>query len=233
MFLSGNGVVNVPAPTLSLKGSVVDLTAFSPMLFDEECRGDADCAAIDRLVQSLDLWADLESKEEAESAQSAFTSFCDLHYGDSNVVRDYIHFVDHHSEQETVRKIAERLRVQCRGVSECGDTLRHFRRRSGSRRDEEEEDAVNFYLDTMHSLHFYLCHLEEMGLRVPAELLQTETERKAVDEEQDEGPLVDAVIKRMAQHIAKRRNLLTVQRLDGSTNTKFNICTVSKHEKGI
>ena len=207
----------------------IDLKAFNDaVILEEQCQDVHCCAAIDRIVQSLDLRAAIESKEEAESAQSAFTSFCDEHYGKENVLRDYVHFMDHHSDPKSVREISGKFKWKCDGVGQCGCTQRHFRERGGSPQNVEDRETTNFYVDTLDALHFYLCHLEEMGLRIPRELL--ETAAAAVDEEEDEESLVDAVAKVMAQEIAARRKLLSVDRLDGANNTKFNISTTEKKE---
>ena len=218
---------------IQIMNEMVDLEPFKNMKHSKDCHDDEQCAAVQRILQSLDLFAALKSstnpipKEHGDGADEVFTEFMDQHYGANNVLRDYIHFLDRHFEAESMRKIAKRLRFGCDAVGRCKGTQRHFRERGN---EQKEEMATNRYIDTVDGLHFLLCHLEEMGLRVPAQLLQSEM--KAVDEEEDEESLVDAVIKRMAQEIAARRNLLSVDRLDGATNSKFNISTTIKKEKG-
>ena len=186
--------------------------------------------AVKRLIESLNFFADLKLKA-IQDPTAIFTEFCDRHYGEHEMLRDYVHFMDHHSSPEAVREIAARLKVQCDGVGQCGGTLRHFRDRGGGGQEVEEKVNTNFYVDTMDSLHFYLFHLEEMGLRVPAEVV--ESALKEEHEEQDEQSLVDAVSKRMALEIAARRKLLSVDRLDGATNTKFNISTLQKKRDAV
>ena len=201
---------------------------------DDECKG-SECPSVRRIVQSLDLFAALNSastllpEEHGDGPEAVLTAFCNEHYSKTALLGDYVEFMDNHSAPQSVRDIAGRLQVNCDGVSRCGGTRRHFRERGDSKEDDDEKDGDNFYVETLDSLHFFLCHLEEMGLRVPAELLQSTM--KAVDEEQAEESLVDAVLKRMALEIAARRKLHSVDRLDGATNTKFNISTTEKREE--
>ena len=148
----------------------------------------------------------------------------DQHYGPQNVTGEYIHFLDDHFEQESMRKIVKRLRMSCDAVGRRQSTQRHFREQGRSGNEEKEDVVRNQYVDTMDGLHFLLCHLEGMGLRAPAEVLQTVT--TAVDDQQNEESLVDAVIKRMASQVAARRRALSVDRLDGAKNTKFNLSTM-------
>ena len=166
-----------------------------------------------------------------KGAVARFTAFCDKHYPENEMLSDFIHFIERHSDMDSVSKIASKLQFECGGVSECGGTARHFRERGGLGQNEEEKGATNFYMEQMDKLHFYLCHLEEMGLRIPTQLI--ENEMKAMDEEQEEQSLVDEAVKKMTKQIAARRNVLSVERLDGATNNKFNLSTTEQKEGGI
>ena len=172
-----------------------------------------------------------ESEDEVKRAVAQFRAFCVEHYGENEMLSDYIHFMDAHSDLDSVRKIASKLQFECGGVSECGGTARHFRERGGLGQNEEEKGATNFYMEQMDKLHFYLCHLEEMGLRIPTQLIHDEI--KAMDQEQDEQSLVDETVKKMTKEIAAKRNVLSVDRLDGANNHKFNLSTMEQKEGGI
>ena len=207
----------------------IDLKLFEAMAQNEECHGQQ-CPAVLRIGQSLAAFIALRASTNSNGdRQRVITDFCDVHYGKENVLRDYVHFMDHHSDPKSVREISGNFKLKCGGVGQCVGTQRHFRERGGSPHDVVDNESTNFYVDTLDALHFYLFHLEEMGLRIPMELL--ETAAKAVDEEQDDDSLVDAVAKVMAQEIAARRKLLSVDRLDGANNTKFNISTTDKKEE--
>ncbi len=208
--------------------NLVDLAMFKEMKDDDACRGGT-CSAMQRITQCLNYRSFLEMTFNPQHARMALIDFCDVHYGKENVLRDYVHFMDHHSDPKSVREISGNFKLKCGGVGQCVGTQRHFRERGGSPHDVVDNESTNFYVDTLDALHFYLFHLEEMGLRIPMELL--ETAAKAVDEEQDDDSLVDAVAKVMAQEIAARRKLLSVDRLDGANNTKFNISTTDKKEE--
>ena len=218
-------------------GEFVDFALFQNMEHHDDCKEDEHCPAVQRILQSLDLFAALKSstgpipKEHGDGADEEFTEFMDRHYGESNVVIDYVHFLDRHFEPDSLRKIAKRLRFGCDAVGRCKGTQRRFRERGGSGMEQKEETTTNHYIDTLDTVHFLLCHLDETGLRVPAELLQSEI--KAVDEEEDEDTLVDAVIQRMTREIASRRRVLGVDRFDGATNSKFNISTMETKVDGV
>ena len=211
-------------------GTYIDLKLFKEMRHSENCRG-VDCPAMSRIVQCLDYFESMklsQSEHHDVDAMSAFTDFCDDHYGKINALRDYIHFITNHSEPAAVRAIASRLQFKCDSVGRCQGTRRHFRERGG-RSEEKEEMDTNCYVETMDSLHVFLCHLEEMGLRIPMDAVYAAT--TAVDEEQDDDLVVDAVFKKMVAEVSKRQKVLSVKRLDGATNSKFVISTVeSKSE---
>ena len=198
---------------------------------DDECNG-SDSPAVHRIVQTLNLFAALNSSSamlpeaHGDGPEAVLTAFCNEHYPKRALLRDYVEFMDKHSAPQTVRDIAGRLNVDCGGVSRCNGTRRHFRERGDSKENDDEKDGDNVYVETLDSLHFFLCHLEDMGLRVAVEVLQSTL--CAVEEELDEDSLVDAILKRMALEIAARRKLLSVKRLDGVSNTKFNISTKKK-----
>ena len=213
----------------------MDLKLFGNIDRDAESTKNGDSPAIRRLVQCLNfrsyLLKDAVTAEEVRRALERFRDFCAEHYSEGALLSDYTHFVVHHSAPDSVRNIASKLQFECGGVAECGGTARHFRERGGGRPNVEEKESTNFYVETMDTLHFYLCHLEEMGLRIPTELLQTE--RKAVDEEQDEESLVDEVLKRMTREVMARRKVHGADRLDGATNTKFNLSTTEQKGDGV
>lgn len=200
-----------------------------------DCGGITKCPAVQRIVQCLDYRSSLmeraESDDEEKKAVDLFTAFCDEHYAENEMLSDYIHFIDGHSDLDSVRKIASKLQFECGGVSECGGTARHFRERGGLGQNEEEKGATNFYMEQMDKLHFYLCHLEEMGLRLNTQLI--ENEMKPMDPQQDDQSLVDEAVKKMTKEIAAKQKVLTVDRLDAATNNKFNLSTTEQKEGRI
>ena len=202
----------------------------------EDCNGNH-CAAVQRILQSLDLFARIEmelSEEGTNVHYTQFVAFCEKHYKKGILLKDYIHFMDTHSEPDSVREIADRLRLKCDGVTECRRTARHFRRRGGSQQTPqttEETESANIYIDTVDQLHFYLCHLDETGLRISSEDIQSTIVNDEIDDEQDQASLGDAVLQRMNTEISSRRQRLRVYRHDGVTNSKFNILTIDKKQK--
>ena len=218
----------VSGALLRARAELIDFKLFGDTKHDEvgECQ-DGKCGAVDRVVQCLKYWSVITKiLDDPMAAKQALTAFCDEHYGQDAVLRDHIHFLDKHSDPNSVREIAGRFQMDCDGVGQCRGTLRHFRGRGGLKQDVEAEKATNFYVETVDSLHFYLFHLEEMGLRVPIELIESALKR--VDEEKDEESLVDEGAKVMVKQIAAKKKAVRVDRFDGNNNVKFNVATTSK-----
>ena len=193
-----------------------------------------DSAPIQRIVQSLNYRSFLlqraATEEEEEMAMNTFTEFCDEHYGTDQMLADYMHFMDDHSAPDSVKQIAAKLQVDCGGVRGCGCTSRHFRERGGGRKEfVEKEASTDFYNEKMDSLHFYLCHLEEMGLRVPVDKLQPEM--KEMDEKVDGDLLVDHSVKKMKSEVTAGKKVESVSRFDGANNTKFTVSTTEQKEE--
>ena len=206
----------------------IDLKLFERANYDDGCKGHSHCDAMERIVQSLDLFQALRLTSDSETERNEkFIAFYDKYYGDIALVDDYTHLMDRHSDPQSVRELVNRLRFGCDGVGQCKGTLRHFRERGAG---AVEEETVHHALELTDTLHFYLCHLEETGLRVPSQLIQSEMKESPSDDEQDQSFLVDAKLKRLVREIAAKQKSVDVPRLDGANNTKFNISTTEKKE---
>jgi hypothetical protein len=205
-----------------IKVSIEEVIRFHDNKQGVRCHDDDNCSAMRRIAHCLILWKAMSLWGTPFWAKMQFQEFCDKNYGQQDLLRDYIHFMDHHSNQQSVQEIAGKFQLKCDGVRECKCTSRHFTGRN-------EHESSNFYVDTLDALHFYICHLEEIGLRIPKEAIQSALD--AVDDEEDEHALFGAVVKALSFEVASRRKLLSVERLDGDTNNKFNISTMDKKEE--
>eukprot|EP01084_Bolivina_argentea_P044101 81185_1 len=91
----------------------------------------------------------------------------------TQLLNDFIHFIDNHSND--LERIASEL-INYHGFSHCnftncGATDRYFGRYAKKNDTEIQtydfEDMVfNFYNETLLSLHYYLFHLFDSGLRL-------------------------------------------------------------------
>ena len=143
----------------------------------------------------------------------------------TNLINDYIHLVDNHSNQ--IQEINEQLleSFKC-DIKTCKYTTRHHNNNNNENDKKNKNDKLlNFYVTTLDSLHFYLLHLFESGLRVKR---GENKEKEEEEEEQGEEDIFDFEFSRIYKEISKRRS--TRKSFDRfKSNSKFTIST-SKQE---
>ncbi len=66
-------------------------------------------------------------------------------------------------------------------IRRCSFSSRHHETRTDIENAPNNED-LNFYMETMHSLHFYLYHLFDVGLRIKSSSDKKEEKQKEMDE---------------------------------------------------
>lgn len=190
----------------------------------QQCQNNAECPTVLRILQCLDYYYALMimtpgSTDYGQHPEDTFTEFCDQHYQKNAILRDYFHFLCKHSERQSLSQIQEKLHYRCDAVECCNVTLRHFRgdkQSDGSttpRAGGFAEKKWNQYIETMDCLHFYLCHTEEIGLRVPMEVLQNEIKAKEEEMEQDDHSMIENLFERMGNEITVRTSNLSASYL--------------------
>ena len=211
---------------------ILDLNLFGNVQSGDCCDGEqhsGSCPGLERVIAALDHNQFL-LKQQGDDAQSAMTAFCDSVYSKEVILADYIHFVLHHADPQSIEYIRNRLHFECESAAKCGATTRHYH---GRRRDDSVGAKGMEYhsgIDRLDSIHFVVHHLNELGLRVSAEAM--ESELVPDDEEKDEAHLTDLALKRMAAVIESKRTLFSNQRLDGVTNSKFTLQIDEQKESG-
>ena len=138
------------------------------------------------------------------------------------MLNDYIHFVEHHADPKSIEYIRNRLHFDCHSVAKCGATTRHHRERRDDEHRESKDEASNWFIDRVDSIHFMVYHLTEVGLRVSKEETMG-NEAKRDDEEEDEKEFVDLALKRMDEVITAKRKAFSPQRLSGGKDSKFKL----------
>tara|TARA_B100001765_G_scaffold210329_1_gene171483 strand:- start:401 stop:1135 length:735 start_codon:yes stop_codon:yes gene_type:complete len=214
---------------------LLDLSLFEQMEGGADCGGEhgAECQAADRVVAALDYYQFLFFAASAPSLvaepEAAFAAFCEEMYSKRHLRNDYIHWVLHHRDPESVQLTRSRLQFTCDSAKHCGATTRHYRDRRGD--DNGADDAPsNWFTEKMDCIHFNVYHLNELGLRVSAETMESELAPN--DEKQDESHLVDLALQRMTEIIESKRALFSTERLDGATNSKFTLQIDEQKESG-
>ena len=220
---------------------LIDLSLFEQIQIGDHCRGKhgAECHAVDRVVAALDYYQFLvltpKAAEYGKEPRTAFTSFCHELYPKRVMLNDYIHWVLHHNDPESIKAIRGRLHFLCESAKRCGAATRHFRNRRDDCNDDDDgndDDDVtsNWFIDKMDSIHFNVYHLTELGLRVPAEVMESELTPN--DEKLDESNLVNEALRRMGMVIESKRAVFSSERLDGAVNSKFTLQIDDQTESG-
>ncbi len=183
---------------------------------DIKCNGYNDCSCIKRIMTALSYYHKVSSSQEPQK----FIEFCDKNYS-KQYLDDYIHVRTVH--QNDINK-HEMENTTCTMVSSCVSTTRHYRDRSGKDNNNDDE-AAHFCIDVFDSLHFFIYHMEECGLRV----LVNDDILKGIENNNDYTNCKDKVIQFIQKEIEKRQEKCGVfKRLDNTKNSKFNIVQVTK-----
>ena len=204
---------------------------------DDHCDGDhsTKCKAMERVTAALDYYHFLVvapmATKYGKDPRIAFTSFCLELYPKKSLLNDYIHWVLHHNDPDSVMAMRQQLHFVCESAKRCGATTRHYR----DRRDDVHEAAVpaddaesNWFVDKMDCIHFNVYHLHELGLRVSKETMENELEPDGT--KQNESESVDLALKRMSKVIQTKRAMFTTERLDGAANSKFTL-QIDEHKR--
>lgn len=214
---------------------LIDPKLFENVESEDHCHGKGrctECKAMKRVMAALDYYAVLvlgaKAKMLVDDPKAVFMKFCDEIYPKRVFLNDYIHWVLHHNSVEEAKAIRSVLQYLCDSANDCGATTRHYRDR---RQDANGADDVpNEFMEKMDALHFNIYHLQELGLRIDPETL--ESEMKLDDHEQDESQLADVGYRCMARAIEVKRSRFSSQRLDGLKNAKFNLQVNEQKEGG-
>ena len=137
------------------------------------------------------------------------------------MLNDYIHWVLRHKDEKSIDAIRKQLNFVCESAKKCGATTRHYRDRT---QDDSagDETQSSWFTEQMDRMHFNIYHLHELGLRVSADVLESEVGPDD-DEKRDETHLFDFAMKRMAREMKRKRGVFGTERLNGSANTKFGL----------
>ena len=175
--------------------------------------------AIQRLLTALKYYTSLLATNNI----AKFCDFIDNTYK-SQILDDYYYLTKYYQDKlQEIKNLASKqyqLSTDC-DLSKCGFSNRHFRTSTTSISDSDSK-YNNMYIETMDSLHFYLYHLVESGLRQDGSI--TTTESKQTDDDADD-PYFDGDLKKMNELMRSSRNATNrFSRLNGN---KFNITIVN------
>ena len=131
------------------------------------CHNYKECSSLLRLSEILQHYALLNPFNNPQQ-QDAFTKY--MTTKQPNVLDDYIHFIRHHQHEiEDIQNefLKNRGFTKCH-ITNCNCTSRHHRVVGNSFSHNEDNILFNFFAETIDSLHFYIFHIFDVGLRIPS-----------------------------------------------------------------
>ena len=123
------------------------------------------CLPLQRLVYSLKYYQLLNITVNTEN-KSIFENFINEIY--KHFLDDYGHLTTkhkQHSYQINQMLLNSQYFVDC-NISKCSYTSRHHLSTTKKEENIDSESRIQFFKETMDSLHFYFFHLFHTGLRV-------------------------------------------------------------------
>jgi len=214
---------------------MVDFNVFDNIQSGDHCDGDhpQNCKALDRIVSALNyhqfLIVNPLNEKYGDDPKAAFVDFCDRLYSKRKLLNDYIHFQEHHSDTKTIEYLRDRLFMKCESARKCGATSRHYRDRGDGANGGDETES-SWCIDRIDALHFAVNHLTELGLRTSLSEVEEENDANGGNEEDSDS--VDVAMKRLAEVIKAKREVLSNERLDGTVNSKFTLQVEEVKESG-
>eukprot|EP01084_Bolivina_argentea_P242283 406498_1 len=134
----------------------------------DEC-GTSGCVAFKRLISALLYYSKLNVILNTNHADIFIHFMTEIYH---SFLDDYSHFVTRHQHQLEVihRSLVENKRFGHCDIMKCQFTVKHY----GDNKVKIKDPIFAFYRKTMDSLHFYLFHLYDCGLRIATSDIKTE-----------------------------------------------------------
>ena len=192
----------------------------------DHCLGDlhySQCPSILRLFEILRQYISLNPAQSSQNRER-FIHLITTEY--TNLLNDYIHFIKHH--QHEIEEIHEDL-VKNKDFKKCNFksceyTFRHHRVHERNIDYSQADDIFDFYKETMDSLHCYMLHIFDVGLRTPSipTTVAIKYEEKSNTKQEDE--FFDAKFANLRRKISEtNRNTQLFARYKATDNSKFRI----------
>eukprot|EP01083_Nonionella_stella_P235457 827935_1 len=186
---------------------------------DQDCDDPIEgCIVVKRLVVALAYYSrlDVQNSKEGQQIFIAFIKECYPH-----ILEDYAHLVNKHTNLETINNALRTKKVfdVCE-VTKCACSTRHQSRETTKQSERPMDGIVQFYSQLMDSLHFYLLHLFDCGLRTPNVTANDDDDDDDTNEDHDQ--YFDKQFARVSR-IVNERDHIRSSFGRFKTNTKFNM----------
>ncbi len=159
------------------------------------------CKPVKRLISSLKYYEMLDIINNKDH-QNIFTAFIKDIY--KIFLDDYNHLVYEHNDLEDINKaITSKKEFSTCNILKCKYTGRH-----NSDDEKQIEDGItHFYKTIFDSLHFYLIHLYECGLRIPTSTTNDDNMDNKNDD--DNNIYFDNAFSRVTRLINERQHIIS------------------------
>ena len=178
------------------------------------------CEIMNRLLAALTYYSKLNIVDNQQHID-LLSDFMNNLYG-SQLLNDYNHFLGVHRDE--LEHINEGLLdgAEC-DLSSCRHSNRHHKTINNENNKAALDPKLKFYVETMDSLHFYVSHLFQTGMR---SIKMSGDKKENDDDDKKHGQYFDAVFARITSGILKRQHRTKkYQRFNTQNNAKFNIKT--------
>ncbi len=158
------------------------------------------------------------------SNRDIFSHFMDEIYHSNSFLNDLTHLVRvHGSRTDEIEETAVH-NMQCEDINQCAFSSRH-QTQTQSKTEESLEAKLAFYRDLMDSLHFYVFHMYDCGLRTAKTESESEEEMSEEKKEEFDSQYFDKVFHRINKRIRQRESVLkqSFQRFQTNKNSKFTL----------
>ena len=196
---------------------------------DSDCTGYPNviegCKSLSRLIAAISYYQNLNVMNNDNDREN-FSNFIMNIYNrenDNRFLNDYNHLVSnrHRNDLEEIHNLLQNNKqynnIKCDGIKNCSKSVRHNDRKYNKHNDNND-NILQFYIQTMDSLHFYLGHLYDSGFRVTSSSESNLNSRgRATNNDDDD--LIDHEFCRISKAIReKKRN---TDKFDRFTSKKF------------
>ena len=179
------------------------------------------CSHLQRICESLKYYDALKASDMDIEQKEQFVEFNMEIY--TNILDDKAHLVKYHGNdlQKLYKEWTEKYGFSKCDVTKCAITSRHYRRESQEESDEKDSEQYLFFQEQYDSLHNYVVHLYDIGLRTDTEPVEREM---SDDAKGDDLEMVtkDKAFKLDREKIKSAREKLNVPRNEDENN-KYNI----------
>ena len=187
------------------------------------CRNYKKCVAITRLAAVLKFYSHADIINDQRDC-NYFTELMNTIYH-QQFLDDYHHLIKRHKDEiEEINEyfIREKSMINC-SLPLCQYNSRHHRSKHNKQEINQFDRKLTKYTDTLDSLHFYIFHLFDFGLRSTKQQKQeiTETDHEKKDTEQDN--YYDKAFAKMNERVQATRNITSSFDRFKTDFSKFNI----------